>query len=177
MMPIPFRTLWRGGAAALLLASVVSCGEERATGTVDPTTASLASSPSLVECPTNETLTRQLLVGPLGGLVDIGGTKVTIPAGALSLPTLITLTIPASRYVEIQVRANSLVSFVFDAPVEITLDYSRCTRSDIDRVPLSAWYINAVTKQLLENMNGADDKASRTVKFQTDHLSNYAIAM
>jgi hypothetical protein len=162
--------------AALILLASAGCGEK---ATTEPASQALFfAEPSLVQCPTSETL-RSLptLVLPLvESVVSVGGTSIRIPAGAVLSPTLITVTVPASRYMEVSVRANSLLHFIFEQPVEVTIDYSRCTRSDIERAPVEAWYINAITKQKLENMGGVDDKANRRITFSTGHLSNYAIA-
>ena len=165
-------------AAALIALASASCGDK---GSTEPQVASEAlfsAGPSLIQCPTSETL-RSLptLVLPLvESVVSVGGTSITIPAGAVLTPTLITVTVPASKYMEFSVRANDLAHFIFQQPVEVTIDYSRCTRSDIDRAPVEAWYINAITKQMLENMDGVDDKATRRITFRTGHLSNYAVA-
>ena len=167
------------GSAATVAATLVSalgCGEERASGTTGPEVVAASASSGLVECPTNQTLRASRVIGPLGGIVSVAGTSIDIPAGALSLPRLITLTAPAGKYVEVDVRADQLLSLVFDAPVTVTIDYSRCTRSDIDQAPLRAWYIDHVTKRFLEDMGGTDDKARRTVTFTTPHLSAYAVA-
>ena len=173
-MRITKRSCWRLGAATLLL-TTLSCGEEHATGVVDPKTSS-SSSPTLVECPTTETRTTQAIIGPLGGTVSLGGTSIRIPLGAVTVSTLITVTVPASRFVEVDVRANDLTAFLFRTPVSVTIDYSRCNRSDIDQAPLTVWYIDSATKELLENMGGRDDKARRRITFETGHLSGYAIA-
>ena len=173
-----FSAALRGAVAALSLLATLSCGEERATDVLGPSdNAQAAVTPGdLVECPTSQTLTTQALVTPLGGTVTLGNTSITIPSGALVLPTLIRITIPASRYVEVDVTANALTSFIFNTPVKITVDYSRCTRTDIDRAPLSVWYIDSATKEPLQNMGGVDDKVARSVTFETGHLSGYAIA-
>jgi len=165
-------------AAALLFLASAGCGENGGTEPETPSEALFSAGPSLIQCPTSETL-RSLptLALPLvETIVSVGGTSITIPAGAVLSPTLITVTVPASKYMEISVRANDLAHFIFQQPVEVTIDYSRCTRSDIDRAPVEAWYINAVTKQMLEDMDGVDDKATRRITFRTGHLSNYAVA-
>jgi hypothetical protein len=153
----------------------LSCGEPRATA---PTALlrSDGSSPSLVECPTNETTTASAVVGLLGGVIQVGATSITIPNGALTAPTLLQVTIPASRYMEIDVSAVGFTSFLFQQPVSVTIDYSRCARSDLDQKTLHVWHIDPITKQLLEDMGGADDKTSRRITFSTGHLSGYAVA-
>lgn len=154
----------------------LSCGEPRATAPGTSSSRSDGSSPSLIECPSNETTATSAIIGPLGGAVQLGGTSITIPSGALTAPTLLQVTIPASRYMEIDVSAVGFASFVFQQPVSITIDYSRCNRSDLDQQTLNVWHIDPITKQLLENMGGSDDKTSRRITFSTGHLSGYAVA-
>ena len=166
----------RGAIAGLALLAAMGCGEERATGPNALDVVSFGAS-GLVQCPTNETLVTEKLIDPLfGGTVSLGGTSVTITEDAIALPTLVTLTIPAGRYMEIDVKANRLDSFLFDAPVTVTIDYSRCSRSNIEQAPLRVWHIDPVTKAKLEDMGGVDDKLGQRITFTTDHFSAYAIA-
>jgi len=175
-MKLSFSALRRGAAATLVLLAGLSCGEERATGPEAVVNALGLGSTGLVQCPTDLSFSAQDLVTSLGGLVSAAGSSISLPAGAVALPTLITLTVPASKYVEIDVKANNLASFLFDQPVSITIDYSRCSRSNIDREPLEVWHIDPLTKQLIEQMESVDDKENRSITFTTGHLSAYAIA-
>jgi len=159
-----------------IVLSGLSCGEPRATAPETASSLGGGSSPSLLECPTNETTTTSAVVGLLGGVIQLGGTSITIPSGALTVPTLLQVTIPASRYMEIDVSAVGFTSFLFQQPISVTIDYSRCARSDVDQQTLHVWHIDPVTKQLLEDMGGTDDKASRRITFSTGHLSGYAVA-
>lgn len=166
-----------------LAAAVTACSEPTApsfsnAASTNDAPAAAAVSGGLVECPTNESQSTLALVGVGGGTVSLGGTQIVIPQGALPLfgLNLISLRIPASQYVEVDVRVNGLVHFVFQQPVTVSIDYGRCTRSDIDRAPLTVWYIDPVTKAFIADMNGVDDKVARTVTFTTDHFSGYAIA-
>lgn len=154
----------------------LSCGEPRATAPGTSTSRNDGTAPSLVECPSSETTTTSAVVGLLGGVIKLGGTSITIPSGALTAPTLLQVTIPASRYMEIDVTAVGFTSFLFQQPVSVTIDYSRCNRSDLDQQTLHVWHIDSNTKQLLEDMGGVDDKASRQITFSTGHLSGYAVA-
>lgn len=130
----------------------------------------------LVECPTDIARSASRTLGLLGGTLEVDGTRITIPAFAVLLPTEFTLTLPASNYMEVDIRAGGAEHFTFEAPVSVAIDYSRCTRSNIDKAALSVWHIDTQTKALLENMGGVDDKQARTVTFQTDHLSGFSIA-
>ena len=165
-------TIFRGAAAVLAFGFVaaVSCEPPTVPPSQDPTQV------RLVSCPTTTSLTTQAVVGPLGGTVSLGATTVAIPSGALSAPTLITLTIPASEYMEIDVRANDLLSFVFNKPIGVRIDYSRCDNPVLSTAKLSVWHIDTESKALLENMGGTNDRENRSISFTTGHLSNYAVA-
>jgi hypothetical protein len=160
--------------AALLLE--MSCGEQRATAPQSTSSLRQGAAPSLLECPSNETTTDSMVIGPLGGTVSVGATSIAIPSGAIALPTLIRVTVPASRFMEIDVTAADYTSFLFQLPVTVTIDYSRCARSDIDQETLHVWHIDPLTNELLDDMGGQDDKATRRITFFTGHLSGYAVA-
>jgi hypothetical protein len=162
-----------GAAIALLLSFVTACTEP-----VEPPVpqASLVFGPSPLECPTNLTLFNSAIITPLGGEVTVGGTSISLPAGAVPLPTLITVTIPASQFMEVEIQAAGVEHFLFDVPVTVSINYSRCKRSNIETDELSVWYWNPATKVLLENMNGIDNKLLQTMTFTTPHLSGFVIA-
>lgn len=136
----------------------------------------LSNTPSLVECPTSDSSSTTAVVGPLGGLVSAGGASISIPAGALLEPVAVTVSVPRSQYVEIDVSVAGTEHFVFESPVSVTVPYGRCNRGDLNLVPLTVWYIDGSTKALLAPMPSVDDKVSRTVTFTTGHLSGYAVA-
>lgn len=132
--------------------------------------------PRLIECPTNQTSTNSGLIGVLGGTVAAAGTSISVPAGAVLTGTLISVTVPASTYMEVEFTANDLLTFLFLNTVTVTIDYSRCLRSVTDGKTLSVWLIDTNTKALILNMNGVNDPAQRRMTFTTNHLSGYAIA-
>lgn len=168
-------------AAALTLAGVASCSTDqmaapRAGDRVALLSGSLAGASSLISCPAGDSQSATSVIGPLGGVLAAGNTRVVIPADAVLAPTAFTLSVPSSKYVEIEVTAGGSEHFVFALPVTVTLDYGRCSRSDLDKAPLSAWNIDPATKALLEAMVSVDDKVARTVTFSTIHFSGYAVA-
>jgi hypothetical protein len=134
------------------------------------------STPSLLECPSSETFSATSLISIAGGVVSAGGVTIAIPANALLSDALVTVTVPPSRFLEVDISVEGSEHFEFQLPVVVTMSYARCSRSNIDLRPLSAWYIDSSTKALLEQMPSVDDKLLRTVTFTTDHLSGYAIA-
>jgi hypothetical protein len=166
--------------ASLALAGAASCTADRAASPLPEERSSLlgltSSTPSLITCPAGTPQAVTNTIGPLGGVLAIGNTSVVIPANAVLAPTEFTLTVPSSRYVEIEVTAAGSEHFVFALPVTVTIDYSRCSRSNIDLRPLSVWNIDPRTKALLEQMPSVDDKLTRSVLFTTLHFSGYAVA-
>jgi hypothetical protein len=134
-----------------------------------------SSGPELVRCRMGSGASTTQLVSPLGGFVSLNGHAIVIPQGALLAPTLITVTEPASRYVEVSIRANGAEHFQFNSPVFVVISYARCRRTL--QHPLEAWHIDEITKQPLERMTVSyDDEINRKVAFITPHLSGYAIA-
>jgi hypothetical protein len=167
------------GVACGLALLVVGCSEPTGshdTRTLQPHLEALAILPTLLVCPTNDTHSATETIGPSGGTIATSGARLTLPAGAVSQPTTFTLTVPASKYLEIGVEANGAEHFQFERPVTVEVKYSRCAPGSTDSAELSVWYIDPITKLLLENMGATDDKGTRTVTFETGHLSGYAIA-
>lgn len=170
-MPKSLLTASRLGTVVALAFGAATCG-----GGSSSTAILSPSSPTLLRCPTTQTQTKSALITTLGATVTLGATSVQIPAGALLAATTITLTVPASQYMEIAVQANDLTSFLFQQPISITIDYSRCPAAEANKTPLSVWHIDTQSKQLLENMGGVDNKTTHTITFTTGHLSGYAVA-
>lgn len=162
----------------MLAAFVAACDHPGPSDVERELVPEFASSPGpvLVECPTDSTVAATGTIGALGGTVEAAGSRITLPTGAVRQPTDITVRVPTSNYMEIEIRANGRADFEFHEPVTVAIDYGRCTRSNIDKDPLSAWEIDPETKALIENLGGSDDKDARIVEFSTGHLSAYAVA-
>lgn len=129
----------------------------------------------LLVCPSTESFTASAVIGREGGSLSAGGATITLPQKAVSRPTLFTLTVPASQFVEVEIVAEDRPHFNFDKRVVITLDYSRCGE-DVEEKPLSAWHIDTRSKALLDEMPGRKGLHDRAITFGTDHLSGYALA-
>jgi hypothetical protein len=146
-------------------------------GTTDPPPDTTGvSQRSLIECPTLQSTSNSSLITLLGGSVIAAGSSITLPLNAVLAPVLLRVTVPASTYMEIDITANDLASFLFQQRATITIDYSRCPTSVTAGKTLTVWHINTQTKALLENMQGVNDPVARRITFTTDHLSGYAIA-
>lgn len=161
---------------SLLSVALLACNDPRESGDAMEPAFSTATNPTLVECPTDTSYEAEGDILATGGSVTLRGHRVTLPLGAVLSPTRIGLREPASQFMQLDLSANSQEHYQFRAPVQVTIDYSRCTRNNIDKAPLSVWNIDPVTGALLQNMGGVDDKESRTITFETDHFSGYAIA-
>lgn len=131
--------------------------------------------PAFLACPNDSARSASAVVGPLGGTVALGNTSISIPAGALLQSTTITVTIPASRYVVVDITADGRSGLTFLEAATVTVDYARCPDSALPSTALSTWYVDdALTP--LQFMAGVDLRARRRVVFVTGHLSGYAIA-
>jgi len=166
-------------------AALVACGEPMSSTSPAAPGANTATGASdhrstkannLLECPVDTSAVTSALLGVHGGTISLGGSSVTIPAGALLGDQVVELTIPAGHYMEVDLSVNGGQSIVFQLPVVATIDYSRCGRSEATLKPLSVWHIDEHTKALLENMGGIDDKLLQQITFTTGHFSGYAVA-
>lgn len=150
------------------------------TGAGRPTAAArfdTQSSPQLLLCATTQTQQVTGVIGLLGGVLSLGATQVAIPAGAVLQPTLFEIDIPASQYMEVDIHAVGLSTFIFQQPVNITIDYSRCNPSAVPAgAQLEGAYIDTQTYAVLQQMGGINDTIARSITFPTGHLSGYAVA-
>jgi len=131
---------------------------------------------ALVPCPSSGPQSTTSRIGFAGGVLAVGNTTVVIPLGAVLFPEDFTLTVPASPFAEIRVRTGSAEHYVFQSPVTMSIDYSRCASPVLDRRALTVWNIDPDTKALLAPMPSIDEKLTHTVVFTTIHLSGYAVA-
>lgn len=173
----PFRT-WLG--VFLLAGGVAACtdistptglrpGEQPSFSSLDNVT--------LLDCPATADSTATATIGTTGGALQLNGHRMDVPKGALKGQKDFRAHVQSSRYLEVDFSADGHASYKFDKPVQLTLDYSRCTDSNLnlDTEVLRVYHIDPVTKEILEDMGGVDDKTGRTVKAPTDHLSDYAL--
>ncbi len=139
--------------------------------------ADVAATPTLAICPNaNVQQSATTVVGLLGGTVALGGTSITIPAGAVLQPTAFQIVIPQSQYMEVDFQAVGLTTFLFQQPATVTIDYSRCPAGAIPAgaVP-RAVYVDD-NGSILQDMGGVADTVAHSVTFSTGHLSGYAVA-
>jgi hypothetical protein len=161
-----------------LAVSLAACADQGITGPTAQVSAKRdkGRTPPLLVCPVHRTQEASAVIGPAGGTLAVGRSVMVVPQGAVSEPTEFTMTIPKSQYLEVEIDAAGYDHYLFDAPVSITLDYTRCKGQKFQDAPLSAWYIDSGSKEPLAEMAGVDERPSRLLTFWTDHLSGYAAA-
>jgi hypothetical protein len=176
----PARTIIRVIAGAVATTVLVAAGcvaPERAAAPSGRASAvpSLASGDGTtpLSCPTSLSATALGVLGPLGGVIEVGAARLELPAGAVSRLTAFVVSVPAGDRLQVDAHALGLTSFHFRAPARITVSYARC--GDVDG-PLRAWYVDDSTGALLEDMGGVTDPVAKTHTFETKHLSGYVIA-
>jgi hypothetical protein len=174
-------TVWRAVIASSAL-FVLSCDGSQITGLAEADQSTLRApflfpppGPQPLVCPAQDSFSTTAEVGPLGGLLSVGGMQVSIPVGALLSSATVTLSVPASNHVEIDVSVAGSEHFVFELPIVVTVSYARCNQN-LGLDPISAWYFDQGTGELLEQMPSVDNKLLRTVTFTTGHLSGYILA-
>jgi hypothetical protein len=168
------RTSLAATAAILLL--LAGCIDTTAVNESIPSRYSLTSGTTLIECPVDETRSTTARLGPLGGILALDGHALSLPAGAILEPTEFTLTVPAGRHVEINVKANGQEGFGFLEPVALVISYERCHSSDFRNNKLGIYKIDPGNKKLLKAMAIREEKTLRRVIAVSDSLSGYAIA-
>jgi hypothetical protein len=164
---------------ALALAALTACSEPTSAPQFEESHPSLneTATATLLECRRAESDFAWAFVGPLGRILSLDGHQLIVHEGALLSLAFITLRQPPTRFVEVEARVNGQPHFTFQKPVTVVLDYSRCRRRRLPEGALRVFEIDPVTKALIREMEGAvDDRASRTIRFDTDHFSGYAVA-
>lgn len=109
------------------------------------------------------------IIGPEGGDVSIGPHKLSIPAGALALPVVITGELPVSMAVSVRLLPEGLA---FAAQPKLTLSYQHCLNADDS--PKRVAYTDELLNPL-EFPPSQDWPSEGKVEAWLDHFSRYAV--
>lgn len=174
-----------GVALALAAMAVAACSDAstspsavqpQASAELSSIVTPASTSSQYLACPSTQTFSASKVIGPRGGIVAVNGSALAIPPGAVPVPTRFTFVVPASDIMQVEAHADGFEHYIFQRPVVITIDYSRCAQS-ADQLPsFSAWYIDTSTRNALAWMGGVDDRLSHRLFFVTGHLSGYAVS-
>jgi hypothetical protein len=171
----------RRGAAVWLTLAIAACSADSPLTapeySLETSVAELQSAdPVRLYCPHIESLSAAKRIGPKGGTLNLAGTKLVVPRGAVPVETEFVLTIPAGDWLELDIDAGGAEHYSFARPVTITVNYSRCGTRAAETEALSAWYVDETSGDFVQDMGAIDLKAGKKLTFETDHLSKYAIA-
>lgn len=141
-----------------------------------PSSASLSIGQArLLACPTSDVQTVTGVIGVGGGSLAIGGHEIVVPKGAISSPQRFEIEVRSSPYLVVAFRATGHDHFEFEAPVRLTLSYSRCGAEAAESGALSVYYVDGETLTILEDVGGVIDPEASSITAATDHLSDYAV--
>ena len=127
------------------------------------------------------------LIGLEGGSLQLLGHTVQVPLGAVTKPTLFTLVVLPTGYVEVDLGATTLSLLgLIDVGsqgfggklVPVTLSYSRATNVSSANAPkLKVLRLNGlIGYRDFQVMPSQVNTTTRTVRTELDHFSRYAVA-
>lgn len=121
------------------------------------------------------------IIGIAGGTLTLGGHHLIVPRGAVSVPTLFTLSLPLDPYVNVDLLATVQTLFGilnigergFKVPVMLGLTYSRATNvSDPSRL----FIVYVPNRGAVQRLPSEVDEKSKTVWAPLPHFSKYCMA-
>jgi hypothetical protein len=125
----------------------------------------------LLQCTPQLVTSRSASIGPAGGEIKVGNHKFTVPRGALSKPTVITMQAPTGKVRSVRFLPEGLTFNAGSLP-RLKLDYGKCEK------PKSPVKIAFTTEnlQILEVLPSVPDSTTSSVDAPIKHFSRYAIS-
>jgi hypothetical protein len=120
------------------------------------------------------------VIGLLGGVLNLGGHSLVVPYGAVSLPSLFTMTRTSNTYVEVDLMSvRQLLGQIlnigelgFNKPVTVKLSYARANNvTDPSRLKIMRLLPNGGYEILPSTV----DTRTKTVSAKLDHFSRYCM--
>jgi hypothetical protein len=148
------------------------------------TTTSDSTHYTLVANASSFTYTTSKDIGPLGGYLEVGNYSITVPAGAVVLPTTFSLTIQGDGYYSTSLHATrkgldgSTVDVGKDGflvPVGITLPYDSRKYRDPSVLKI-VWLKKDTYSGEVEALPTVANKRTERVAASVGHFSQYALA-
>lgn len=130
-----------------------------------------------------ESLELSRLIDATGGAIHLGGHKIEVPAGAVTGPTLFTVSILRSGFVEVDLSAvvTDLLGETVDVggqgfggkTVALTLSYAAASNVGD---PSKLLILRMLDDGSVEPLDVVVDEQGKTVTAQLDHFSRYCMA-
>ncbi len=164
--------------------TLISCSSEGPTGvSADPKPSALLGSgggllgtsigSGLLACTPQPYASGDATIGPEGGTLVIGAHKLTVPAGALSAPVLITGEAPVGTVNSVRLFPEGL-QFAAGKPASLTLNYANCPLLGSLLPKRIAYTTDAL--EILSHLVSLDDLLNKRVTAGLEHFSRYAVA-
>jgi hypothetical protein len=181
------RSLIALGAGLALALAAISCGSSDLP-TAEPSTQAVVSSNSnlelldpakgvlgtgLLACRIEPYAVTRKIIGPAGGRIEVGRHVLVIPAGALSVPTLITAEAPSDPVASVRFSPEGL-HFNGGRPARLTLDYSNCPLGRLQILKRIAYTTERLN--ILSYLLSKDNLLLQRVSGDVEHFSRYAVA-
>ena len=127
--------------------------------------------PVTLTCSVDEQASVTQTIGKKGGVLTVGSSTLTIPAGALSQAQSITATVTkGAQGVRLDFAPHGLT---FQHAVEFRVDYRGCDA--LAGLPLNVFYTDAAGG-IVQVMPSAQAPAGQAVRALTDHFSGYLVS-
>lgn len=167
----------RALAVLLVVCSVFACTEHNLTSAPAAPAAQpdliggLLSATGLLKCSSTPYAQSTATIGADGGRISAGPHTLVIPAGALSAPTQITMTVPTGLSVDaVRFQPEGLH---FNKPASLTMSYANCSLLGV-LLPKKIVYTSDAL-QILETLLSLDNIFTRKVTGQVNHFSDYVV--
>jgi hypothetical protein len=159
---------------------MVACGESTPLGpkpalapTVDLATAAYRSRQhrDLLPCLPGPADYAEKVIGPMGGVLQVGAHTLAVPPGALSRPVTIRAVAESDGLNHVEFEPEGLV---FNTPATLTMSYANCSAPPAAVTTRIAYTDSALT--VIYHLPSNDNPWSKQVSGQLNHFSEYAVA-
>jgi hypothetical protein len=167
---------WWMFCLSLVAAGVVAACATDSTAPIDnapPQPDMLLGLPSLgfLKCQAQPYASSTVNIGPAGGVIQVNGHRLTVPAGALSSTVAIRMEAPSDTIRSVRFSPEGLVFNPAHRPV-LDMDYHNC--SLLSLLPKKVVYTDEQLN-LLQQLLSLDLLSLFKVEANLDHFSRYAI--
>jgi hypothetical protein len=111
------------------------------------------------------------VIGPDGGVIEVGEHTLEIPRGALTRRVSITASSPSGSKAHVQFAPHGLT---FERPVKLTMSYAHCGLLG-SLAPKRIAYTDGRLVNVLEYLLSVDNLLQKEVSTKLDHFSDYVI--